>query len=288
MLKNDPDYLLAIADDYASGATHSLEELGRRHGCSVRSLFEWMRDKSLTVAFMGREQTFGQAMQQARTVAKAIVVSRSLESYVAEGRLVQCYHAGEPIYEDDEEAVAVEDLDVREMLFGYRDGKKRDAQGRRIIRTRREYAPAALIEKYASANLPGVYGNKSEVTMKGGIGVAVTAVGVQRPLPPEVQAKLSGKVVETTQVPQQIGLATDTPVEVFEPDTVELDPPPPPPPVERVIRDVPTAAETPPAQTGLLRPRDALDVSRVPNPTPLQQSLYEAIDAARARRDASK
>ena len=78
MLKNNSELLLAVLDDYSSGAVHSLEGLAQRHGIAVRTLFMWMRDKNITLDYMGRTGiTFGQAMQQARTVAKA-ACSRSL------------------------------------------------------------------------------------------------------------------------------------------------------------------------------------------------------------------
>jgi hypothetical protein len=287
MLKNDPELLIKILDDYSSGATHSLEMLAKRNFISTRTLFLWMRDKDIIVPeYMGRQNiTFGAAMALARNVAKVIIVSRTLEAYVAEGRRVEVWHHGEPSYEDDEAAVLEEDLELREMLFGYRDGKKRDANGNRIVRTRIEFAPAALIEKYASANMPQIYGQKSEVTMKGNVSLGVTTIGQRAPLPPQVQAMLpgaigpmgAGEITETVRVPQ-IAPTTDTP-EVFEAEA-NLDAPVTAPEPERVIRDLPGVREK------IAPPTKPVGFNEIPARQPrseMERDLFARLASAREK-----
>ena len=237
-LKNDPEFLIQILDDYSSGVTNSLEVLAKRNGVHVRTLFMWMRDKSLTLNYMGRENiTFGQAMGMARNVMKAVTVGRTLEDYVLNGRRVESWHHGQPVFEEDEELVRFGEDFVKNVL-GLPDMYRRDENGNRVIATRIEYAPAQLIETYARANMPGVYGNKSEVTMKGQVSLGVTTIGTQRPLPPQVQAQIAGeKITETVK----LAPTTDTP-ERYEPEAEPVAPPAPPE-AERVIRDVPSERE---------------------------------------------
>jgi hypothetical protein len=287
MLKNDPEFLIQILDDYSSGVTNSLEVLAKRNGLAVRTLFMWMRDKSLTLNYMGRDGiTFGQAMAMARNVMKAITVGRTLEDYVLNGRRVESWHHGLPVFEEDEGLVKLGEDFVRDVL-GLPDMYKRDANGNRVIRTRIEYAPAQLIEKYASANMPGVYGNKSEVTMKGQVALGVTTIGQRAPLPPEIQAMQrpeaigpteAEKITETVKV-AQLAPTTST-VEQYEPepDPVETVTLPEP---ERVIRDVPTEREkiAPPTQK-------PMGVDEVPLRAPrnaLEASLFDELRKARER-----
>ncbi len=270
--------LLQILDDYSSGASNSLEAIAIRNGIAIRTLFMWMRDENLIVDYLGREGiTFGQAMGAARNVMKIVTVGRVFEDYVLNGRKVEAWHHGEPSYVDDEQAILIDDLDTREMLYGYRDGKKRDADGHRIIRTRVEYAPAQLIQKFAESNMPKIYGNKSEVTMKGSVGLGVTTVGVQRPIPPDVLAKLE-PVTET----MSLAPPTTNTDEVFEAeeeiDEVEQ---PEPEPVERIIRSAPTARETVAAATPA-----PVGVNEVPLRAPrnaLEADLFDKLAAARGR-----
>lgn len=281
MLKNKPEFLLQILNDYSSGITNSLEVLAQINGVSIRSLFVWMRDPTITVDFMGREGiTFGQAMTMARNVMKVVTVGKTLEEYVLRGREIQVWHGGAPSYLDDEEAILEEDLDVREMLYGYRDGKKRDANGNRIIATRIEYAPAQLIEKYAASNMSAVYGNKSEVTMRGNVGLGVTVVGQRPPLPPEVQAMVAGEITDMVKVKvPQIAPATDTP-EQYEPEP-NLDVPVTAPEPERVIRSLPGEREkiAPPTPK-------PVGINEIPERQPrseLERSLFDALRKARER-----
>lgn len=276
-LKNDPEFLIQILDDYSSGMTNSLEVLAKRNGVNVRTLFMWMRDKSLTLNYMGRENiTFGQAMGMARNVMKAVTVGRTLEDYVLNGRRVEVWHHGRPQFEEDEELVKLGEDFVRDVL-GLPDMYKRDLNGNRVIATRVEYAPAQLIEKYASANMPGVYGNKSEVTMKGQVSLGVTTIGTQRPLPPEVEARMAGEQVTETV---KLAPTTDT-AERYEPEQETADTVTPPEP-ERVIRDVPSEREkiAPPtpkpvgfAEVPLRAPRSSLE-----------RDLFARLAAAREKR----
>src|SRR4051812_41803030 len=104
MLKNSEQLLIAILEDYSSG-TMSMDRLAKRHGVSPRAMFMWARDPNLMVTFMGRTVTFGAAMSLARTVAKAVTVSESLEQYVRNGRETEVWFQGRPQYKEDEALV---------------------------------------------------------------------------------------------------------------------------------------------------------------------------------------
>ncbi len=277
MLKNKPELLMQILDDYSSGVTNSLERLAQRNGVALRTLFTWLKDKTLIIPeYMGRENiTFGQAMQMSRNVMKAVTVGRTLEDYVLNGRRVEVWHHGRPQFEEDEELVALGEEFVRDVL-GLPDMYRRDLNGNRILATRVEYAPAQLIEKYAAANMPSIYGVKSEVTMKGQVALGVATIpGPQRPIPADVQARLAelqpARVTET----KKLAPTTDT-VEQFEPEPDFVTPPPAPEP-ERVIRSAPTEREqiAPPTP----KPVGFADVpSRAPR-NDLERDLFAKLQA---------
>ncbi|SIO24669.1 hypothetical protein SAMN05443247_03117 [Bradyrhizobium erythrophlei] len=283
MLKNDNELLIKILDDYCSGATHSLEMLAKRNGISTRTLFVWLRDKEITLDYMGRENiTFGEAMKMARNVAKAIIVSRTLEAYVAEGRRCEIFHHGRPQFEEDEALVALGEDFVLNVL-GLPDMYKRDLNGNRIIATRIEYAPAALIEKYASSNLPGIYGDRREITMRGNVSLGVTQMPAP-PLPPLVQTMMTGETITetvklaapTTDTPEQFEVEPDPEVigPAGEPEAVEMAPEP------QIIRDLPPKDFIKPATP------KAIGVAEVPLRAPrseLERDLFSRLAAAREK-----
>jgi hypothetical protein len=263
-LKTNTELLVAILDTYSSGVSNSLQTVAEMNGVSFRSVYAWLRDETLIIPeYMGMiDQTFGKLMGHARNVSKAITISRSLEDRVLNGLKVQIVHHGEFAYVDDEAAIRATKEDFEFGVangYFFEDKKKRDANGNRIIATRIEAPPAQLVEVYARANLPSIYGNKLETTLKGTLNLGVTTVGEQRPLPPEVKALIS-PVTETALLPgdgtevyaaqdlsdllgpdlasdasEPLAPTTDTPPEVFEPEPVAALPPQP---IEPVIRDV--------------------------------------------------
>ena len=269
--KTDPEILIGILDTYCSGVTNSLGTVATMNGVSFKSVYTWLRDETLILdEYMGVENiSFGKAMNMARNVSKALTISRSLEDRVLNGLKVQVWHHGEPSFVDDEQAILVEDLDLRETLFGYRDGKKRDADGNRIIATRVEAPPAQLVEVYARANMPSIYGNKNEVTMRGNLNLGVTVAGTRPPLPAEVLAQIApkpvtetnlltdttdGEVYEADSLDDLLGpdpvLAptTDTPPEAYDPEPVAALPRASWPTSSPMIASAPTERETSPPQ----------------------------------------
>jgi hypothetical protein len=275
MRKNDPAFLLKILNLYSSGKLNSLERLADMTGISLRILFVWMRDKEITVDFMGQKQiTFGAAMAMARNVGKAATVTKVLEEYVLNGRRVEIYHHGQPVFVEDEALVRLGEDYCRNFL-GLPDMLKRDADGNRVIATRIEYPPSQLIEAYARANMPSVYGNKSELTMRGSMSLGVTTVGVRAALPVQ-----QPETITLAPVTETIKLApvTDTP-EVFEAEPAD-DPVVMAPEPERVIREVPPkeyiAAPTP----------KPVGVDEIPMRQPrndLERDLFAKLAEARAR-----
>lgn len=291
MLKNDPAFLIQILDDYSSGVTNSLEVLARRNAVNVRTLFMWMRDKNLTVNYMGRDCTFGQAMGMARNVMKAITVGRTLEDYVLNGRRVEIWHHGRPQFEEDETLVALGEEFVRDVL-GLPDMYRRDANGNRILATRVEYAPAQLVETYARANMPAIYGNKSEVTMRGQVSLGVTTVGQRAPLPPQFQK--APQAVEAVITETKLLPVSDTPpLEVYAAvDDPELDemlgPEPVAVPEPVVYSDAPTERErVAPPQAGSILAKKPIspswqaELDKLAARSPLERSIFDTLQQAR-------
>jgi len=220
-LKTDKNLLMALLDTYTSGVTNSLETVAAMNGVSFRSVYSWLRDPEIILdEYMGEQNiTFGKAMNLARNVSKVLTVGRSLEDRVLNGLRVQVWHHGQPSYQDDEKAILIEDLDLREMIFGYRDGKKRDSDGNRIIMTKIEAPPAQLVEVYARANMPAIYGHKTETTIKGvELGVTVITNAVRRPLPPEALPYATAQDLDVVET-----VLLDAPGEVYEPIDAGLD-----------------------------------------------------------------
>ena len=196
MKKRDPDLLIRILDDYSSGYTVSLTRIAERHGLSFRSIYQWLKLPDLIIpewnGFVGK--TFGECMQQARSIAKAIVVGNSLEEYCLRGRKVSVWHHGVPSYVDCEIAASCaseeEFKTLCELGVCWPDKKKRVKNPEtgiweRVIATRMELAPSDLIFRFAAANMPGLYGHKSEVTMRGNVSLGVTTIApaLRRPVP---------------------------------------------------------------------------------------------------------
>ena len=301
-LKNDPELLIRILDTYTSGVTNSLETVAAMNGVSFRSVYSWLRDESITVDYMGEQNiTFGRAMNLARNVSKVLTVGRSLEDRVLNGLKVQVWHHGQPSYVDDEKAILIEDLDLRELIFGYRDGKKRDADGNRIIATRIEAPPAQLVEVYARANMPSIYGHKTETTIRGNLELGVQVVGSRGPVPPEAlpyatAADLAGTITETTLIEsakgevfeavaadevldELLGLeVTDTSPDAPEPDEPE-------PAAVRTAEPDPGASSSAPTEREISAPANPML-----NIAPGWRSEYQALldrnatDGANARR----
>jgi hypothetical protein len=228
--KNQIEFLYEILDYAASGVTHNLSVIAKRMGMSPTTIFMWIKDKNIVLPeFMGRQGvTFGQAMQMARNVTKNVTIARTLEDYVAHGRVVDVWHHGVRQYRDDEFAMRLSEAefaDALEMGLVCEDKKLRDANGNRIPETRIEHAPAQLIEKYASANMAHVYGTKTEVTMKGHVSLGTTVIGKLPPIPVEVQARIDearekgNKLTLPTghEYVEETKLIEAQPVEVFEP-----------------------------------------------------------------------
>jgi hypothetical protein len=178
-IKTDIPFLTALAYRLAEGDIVSLVELCRRvsneedRTVSWASVYSWMRDPSIILPeFMGQTDVpFKKAMNIAKKCARTAVISRSLEDRVLNGTEIQVWHHGVPAYVDDEELIRL-GWDFCRDVLGLVDMKKRDADGNRIIQTRREPAPAQLVETYARAHLPNVYGLKSEVKRRDVAGCA--------------------------------------------------------------------------------------------------------------------
>lgn len=215
--KTDPDLLIRILDTYTSGITNSLQTVASLNGVSFASVYTWLKDPAIIIPeYMGEiDIPFGKAMNLARNVAKAITISRSLEDRVLNGLRVQIVHHGAFLYVDDEAAIRATDEDFKwgcEQGIFWPDKKKRDKDGNRIVATKIEAPPAQLVEVYARANMPAVYGNKNEVTVKGSLGIAVSTIGNQRPLPVQFQTP-----------PPQLEAITETASDDGEPETFEAE-----------------------------------------------------------------
>jgi hypothetical protein len=265
--KTDPDLLIRILDTYTSGITNSLQTVASMNGVSFASVYTWLKDPEIIIPeYMGEINIpFGKAMNLARNVAKAITISRSLEDRVLNGLRVQIVHHGAFLYVDDEAAIRATDEDFKwgvEAGIFWPDKKMRDKAGNRIVATKIEAPPAQLVEVYARANMPAVYGNKNEVTVKGNVGIAVSTIGAQRPLPVQFQtpppppqleavtetASDDGEVYsEAASLDELLGVepATDTPPDVYVDAAPEPIAPPPIEPDPVMIREPTPAAYAP-------------------------------------------
>jgi hypothetical protein len=276
MRKNENELLVSILDTLASGEVVALGPLAEMHGISVRTMFGWLKDGSVMVEWQNQTMTFKKAMQAARDVMKAVVVTQSLESYVARGRVSEIYHGGQPSFLEDEELVQLGEPFWRDVL-GYPDCFKRDADGNRIIRTRIEYAPAALIEKFAASAFPRVYSDKSELTLRGNVALGVSTIGVRAPLPPNVQAQLASAepVTETRQLarPETEGPlgVTDTP-ERYEVEPESAASEPEQDPADDEVLPEPTPRPVGFAEVPAREPRNDLE-----------RDLFQRLEASRQR-----
>jgi hypothetical protein len=210
--KSDTAFLIELCDTYAGSGTLSLSETARRCGTTRVSLWTWMNDPTLTIEYMGREVTFGQAMKMARRCAIAMTISSALEDRVANGHYETVWFQGQPTWVEDERCVGIDDPDIRELLGFPRDGLLRDENGRRVQQRRHVPAPSQLIEKFAEANAPKLYGAKSKLEIDNRISLGVTTIPQRvAPSPAPVQV-LAQQITET--------VASET-GESFEPEDAE-------------------------------------------------------------------
>jgi hypothetical protein len=212
MKKNDEELLIACCDTYAGAGTLSLSEVARRNGTTRVSLWSWMNDPNLIISeYMGQQNiTFARAMKLARKCAIAMTLSSALEDRVANGSWESVWFQGLPTWVEDERTVGWSE-DEREALGFERDGLLRDPNGNRVQQRRHVPAPAQLIEKFAEANAPKLYGHKSQLTVDSKINLGVTVIP-QRAAPQPVE-------VVTQQITETVvreALAAPDEVEQFE------------------------------------------------------------------------
>lgn len=196
-IKNDTALLTRFCYFIASGRTHALTTACELFSASEERkigwdrVYEWMRDPNLILPeFMGEKDiTFKKAMTIARKCAAIAAVTQSLEDKVANGvKSLVWAHGGEPSWEDDEYAMRLTEEEFKDALamgIVWPDKKRRDSNGNRIQRTRIDPAPAQLVEMYARSQMRRIYGDKSEINVKGGMNLGVTVMGqTARRLPP--------------------------------------------------------------------------------------------------------
>ena len=282
MRKSDPDFLKRICDLYASGYSNSLRQIADKMGVGCATLYMWMRDPEITLdEWMGEQNiSFGKAMTMARQVATFVTVSESLEEFVRAGRKVQVFHHGVPSWVADElfaRSTPAEQKDLVALGVCWPDGLKRDAQGNRIILTKVELAPSDLIQKFAAATMPKIYGAKLEVTSKdGGATTGVTTIGERRPIPSAFLPFASKKDLEDSAV-EMISDGGDP--EVFSEPDEALDDLLGPDPVLAPTTDTPAPMFDPepspyleplPVETVIVN-RESLPPNYIPTPQPILQ-----------------
>jgi hypothetical protein len=238
--KNDPDLLIAICDTLAGGLTLSLKEAARLNGTTAVSIWSWMQDPALIIPeYLGQQNiTFGKAMKLARKAGVALAISETFENRIAVGgHFEKVWFQGQPTYIADERQVDL-DEDMRLMLYGFRDGLKRDENGNRIQHSRFVPAPAQLIEKFIEANAPKLYGQKSQLTVDSKVNLGVTVIGERsRPLPQPVQVvtqqiteTVAREALEAPDAVEQFEIEDAEPVEQYsaEPEAQGDEPEPEP------------------------------------------------------------
>jgi hypothetical protein len=172
--------------------------------------------------------TFKRAFTIARKVAAIAAVTNTLEDKVANGvKSLVWAHGGEPSWEDDEAAIRATPDELAtgiELGYFWADKKRRDADGNRVQRTRIDPAPAQLVEMFARSQMRRIYGDKSELAIKGNVNLGVQVLGrsTGRPFSPPraipmVQVIEQPSVVETT--PEMLAIeyndAEKVPVESY-------------------------------------------------------------------------
>jgi len=225
-LKTNSELLIRILDTYTSGQTASLARIAEICGVSFSSIYQWMKDPEILVDYMGQTQiSFAAAMQMARSVSRAMIVSQSLENFVLQGRTTAIVHHGEFSYVDDEAAIAATDEEFKlglDLGYFFPDKKKRDQNGCRIVATRVELCPAQLIEKFAASAIPSVYGQRSELTVKGNVSLGVQTVGgPRRPIPAEFVQYATPRDLALDGVVETTLLTDDSGGEVYEADSLD-------------------------------------------------------------------
>lgn len=194
------------------------------------SVYGWLRDPTIILPeFMSEvDITFKRAFTIARKVAAIAAVTNTLEDKVANGvKSLVWAHGGEPSWTDDEYACSLSEADFKDALamgIVYHDKKRRDADGNRIQRSRVDPAPAQLVEMFARSQMRRIYGDKSELAIKGNVNLGVQVLGrsTGRPFSPPraipmVEVIEQPSVVETT--PEMLAIeyndAEKVPVESY-------------------------------------------------------------------------
>jgi hypothetical protein len=235
--------------------------------------------------------------------AKAITLSTRLALFELRGMVTQksIFGTNEPAMKDGQYVWALDpaavplDRETRELLGYHPDALLLDAEGRAQPVMIHTDAPIALQLRLLEAAFPDLRPSQTvnnNVAVSGAVGVAFARpVDYSKPPtvpPPPPMPALEAPITDAdfSEVDDLDDLLWPTPVAaapininigVTLPDAgPEINVP-----VDRTIRDTPTAAETPPPQTGILKIDEP---PRRPARSALEQSLYDALADAKARK----
>ncbi|SDI54629.1 MULTISPECIES: hypothetical protein [Bradyrhizobium] len=289
----DPSKLYDALTLISEGVTRPTA-IAKALGIVYRTYTLWMvrsnsGDPEFMVEYQGEQMQWAAAIKLATKLAALELRGMVLQESVFGVEEVQIFQ-GQVVWQLDPEACKW-DEDTREMLGFRRDGLL-ERDGKLVPVTIRKPAPWAQRQRILEANFADMRPSQTitnNVNLSGAVGVGFVpkpnySAGPP-PVPPPPPMPLLENVTdaEVTDIDDDDFLGPE-PAPAAAPINIILDVKAPP--EERIIRDMPTAAETPAAQSGILTPPRAFDAPP-PRParSPLEQSLYDALETARQKRD---
>ena len=244
MTLKSPQIMAEICDLHAGGL--SFNNCCAKVGIANRTGHLWLKqsredDPSTVIVYLDTEMQWWRALSISRQL-RYFTMLETFEARMVSGDETPVFFAGRPQFQDDEAQVGL-DEDLRELLYGHRDGLLRDAQGRRVPLVMRTPAPVAGVTRALAVAYPE-WTEKSKVEQ-----TVIQTQGVMTPRPVEGPPVL----LERPPMPQLEALEP-----VVEPDLSDLLGPPPVEPDGSPEPTTSSDADEPEVET----------VDTVPNGTP--------------------
>jgi hypothetical protein len=272
-------------------------KIAKAMGMTYRTYCMWMvrsnaGDEQFLVEYNSERMQWARAISLATKIAlfelRGMVLQEAIYGYPE----VQTFQ-GNVVWAPDPaaSALSVEDR----LLLGYREDGLLEVDGKLVPLTITRKAPWAQQIRLLEAAFPDLRPTQTvnqNVNLNGQVGVAFARpVDYSKgppPIPPgppmpELPAPVDAEFNEVAEPDDLEDLLGPVPVPAAPVNvnigiTVE-------PPVSREYSDTPTARETPPKQEGVLKPPVAYDEApRRAARSPLEQSLFDELDKARARK----
>jgi hypothetical protein len=283
----------------AKGVTRPTK-IAKALGMTYRAYCKWMvrsnaGDPQFLIEYNGEEIQFAKAITLATRLALLELRGMATMETIFGVEEVQVFQ-GQVVWAMDAEACKY-DEDTREMLGFRRDGLL-ERDGKLVPFTVTKPAPWAQRQRLLEAAFADLRPSQTinqNVNVNGQVGV-----GFAKPVdysrgPPPVPAPPPMPMIEAPITDADFNEVDDlddllgpepqpvAPISV----NISVETVQPAPQTERVIRDTPTAGETPPKQEGILASPRAYDATPArPARSPLEQNLFDELEKARARKAA--